>query len=322
MRLDLSVVVPLYNEGATIEELYARLTKVLGALGCAYELIFVDDGSQDVTYQHLCAIQASDARTHVIRFRRNFGQTAALAAGFEFAEGEVILAMDGDLQHQPEEIPRLLAPLQDGYDIVSGWRTTRVDGFWGRRLPSWVANAVMAWLSGLPLHDFGTTFKAYRREVIKNVDLFGQLHRFIPALATLQGVSVAEVPITHVRRRGGVSKYGFSRTWQVLFDLLLVKFFIHYLQRPLQFFGLWGVGMAGLGFLILTGVAVLKLVFQISIYEYLGSLLLGMLLVILGVQLLAVGLATEVSARIYHTVKGWKLYTVRDIRSARSDHRL
>lgn len=322
MRLDLSVVVPLYNEEATIEELYARLTKVLGALGCAYELIFVDDGSQDVTYQRLCAIQASDARTHVIRFRRNFGQTGALAAGFEFAEGEVILAMDGDLQHQPEEIPRLLAPLQDGYDIVSGWRTTRDDGFWGRRLPSRVANAVMAWLSGLPLHDFGTTFKAYRREVIKNVELFGQLHRFIPALATLQGVSVAEVPITHVKRQGGISKYGFSRTWRVLFDLVLVKFFIHYLQRPLQFFGLWGVGMAGVGFLILTGVAVLKLVFQISIYEYLGSLLLGMLLVILGVQLLAVGLATEVSARIYYTVKGRKLYTVRDIHSARSDHRL
>jgi glycosyltransferase involved in cell wall biosynthesis len=322
MRLDLSVVVPLYNEEATIEELYARLTKVLGALGCAYELIFVDDGSQDGTYQRLCAIQASDARTHVIRFRRNFGQTAALAAGFEFAEGEVILAMDGDLQHQPEEIPRLLAPLQDGYDIVSGWRTTRVDGFWGRRLPSRVANAVMARLSGLPLHDFGTTFKAYRREVIKHVDLFGQLHRFIPALATIQGVSVAEVPITHGKRQGGISKYGLSRTWRVLFDLVLVKFFIHYLQRPLQFFGLWGVGMAGVGFLILTGVAVLKLVFQISIYEYLGSLLLGMLLVILGVQLLAVGLATEVSARIYYTVKGRKLYTVRDIRSARSDHRL
>jgi glycosyltransferase involved in cell wall biosynthesis len=255
----------------------------------------------------------------VIRLRRNFGQTGALAAGFDFAEGDVIIAMDGDLQHSPEDIPRLLDKIADGYDVVSGWREKRVDNFWLRRLPSMIANALMAWLSRLPLHDFGTTFKAYKREVIKNVELFGELHRFIPALATIQGVSIAEVPITDTLRQHGSSNYGLSRTFRVLFDLLTVKFLIHYLQRPLQFFGLWGLAMSTGGFLLLAGITILKLFFRVSIYQYLGSLLLGMLLLILGIQLVAIGLEAELSARIYHTVKGRKIYAVREICSARQD---
>jgi glycosyltransferase involved in cell wall biosynthesis len=254
--------------------------------------------------------------------RRNFGQTGALAAGFDFAEGDVIVAMDGDLQHSPEDIPRLLDKLAEGYDVVSGWRKKRVDNFWLRRVPSFLANRSMAWLSQLPLHDFGTTFKAYRHDVIKNVELFGELHRFIPALATMQGVSIGEVPITDTLRHRGTSNYGLSRTFHVLFDLLTVKFLIHYRQRPLQFFGLWGLAMSGSGFVILTVITMLKLFYDVSIYQYLGSLLLGMLLLILGIQLAAVGLAAELNARIYHAVKGLKIYTVREIRSTREQENI
>ena len=319
MSPELSIVVPLYNEEANVEELYARLTRVLRDPGKGYELIFVDDGSRDGTFKLLAQMQAKDDRVHVIRLRRNFGQTGALAAGFDFAEGDVIVAMDGDLQHSPEDIPRLLDKIAEGYDVVSGWREKRVDNFWLRRLPSLIANALMARLSRVPLHDFGTTFKAYQREVIKNVELFGQLHRFIPALASMQGVSIAEVPITDTLRQRGSSNYGLSRTFRVLFDLLTVKFLIHYLQRPLQFFGLWGLVMSGAGFLLLAGIAILKFFFSVSIYQYLGSLLLGMLLLILGIQLAAIGLGAELSARIYHTVKGLKIYTIREICSTRQD---
>src|SRR6266446_489805 len=317
MSPELSIVVPLYNEEANIEELYARLTQVLRELGKEYELIFVDDGSRDGTFKLLAQMQTKDNKVHVIRLRRNFGQTGALAAGFDFAEGDVIVAMDGDLQHSPEDIPRLLDKIAEGYDVVSGWREKRVDNFWLRRLPSMIANGLMARLSRLPLHDFGTTFKAYQREVIKNVELFGQLHRFIPALASMQGISIAEVPITDTLRQRGFSNYGISRTFRVLFDLLTVKFLIHYLQRPLQFFGGWGIAMSGAGFLLLAGITVLKLFFNVSIYQYLGSLLLGILLLILGIQLVAAGLQAELSARIYHSVKGWKIYAVREICSAR-----
>ncbi len=317
MSPELSIVVPLYNEEANIEELYARLTQVLRELGKEYELIFVDDGSRDGTFKLLAQMQTKDNKVHVIRLRRNFGQTGALAAGFDFAEGDVIVAMDGDLQHSPEDIPRLLDKIAEGYDVVSGWREKRVDNFWLRRLPSLVANRLMAWLARLPLHDFGTTFKAYKRDVIKNVELFGELHRFIPVLATMQGVSIAEVPITDTLRHRGSSNYGLSRTFHVLFDLLTVKFLIHYRQRPLQFFGLWGLSMSGTGFLLLAGITILWLFYHVSIYQYLGSLLLGMLLLILGIQLVAVGLEAELSARIYHTVKGLKIYTIREICSTR-----
>src|SRR5216683_7620852 len=319
MSPELSIVVPLYNEEANVEELYARLTQVLRDPVKGYELIFVDDGSRDGTFKLLAQTQAKDNRVHVIRLRRNFGQTGALAAGFDFAEGDVIVSMDGDLQHSPEDIPRLLDKIAEGYDVVSGWREKRVDNFWLRRLPSMIANALMARLSRLPLHDFGTTFKAYKRDVIKNVELFGELHRFIPALATMQGISIAEVPIRDTLRQRGSSKYGLSRTFRVLFDLLTVKFLIHYLQRPLQFFGLWGLVMSGAGFLLLAGIAILKFFFSVSIYQYLGSLLLGMLLLILGIQLVAVGLLAELSDRIYHTVTGRKIYTVREICSTRQE---
>lgn len=316
-RCQVSVVVPLYNEGDNVKELYDRLTAALEGLGRPHELVFVDDGSRDLTFRRLVELQAGDPRVHVLRLRRNFGQTAALAAGFDFAEGDVIVAMDGDLQHLPEDIPKLLAKIDEGYDIASGWRAQRVDSLFLRRLPSLVANRLMAWLSGIPMRDFGSTFKAYRREVLRGTELYGELHRFIPALASWQGVSIVEVPIGNAPRRRGASKYGLSRTVRVLFDLLTVKFLIHYLERPLQFFGLWGLAFSGAGFTILAAVTFWKFFHGVSIYEYLGSLLLGMLLMIVGIQLVAVGLATEVSTRIYHAVRRRRIYVVREVRSSR-----
>ena len=316
-RCRVSVVVPLYNEAENVKELYDRLTAVLEGRGHMYELVFVDDGSRDLTFQRLAELQAGDPRVHVVRLRRNFGQTPALAAGFDFAEGDVIVAMDGDLQHLPEDIPKLLAKVEEGYDIASGCRARRVDSLLLRRLPSRVANRLMAWVSGIPMRDFGSTFKAYRREFIRRTELYGELHRFIPALASWQGVSIVEVPIGNALRRRGASKYGLSRTLRVLFDLLTVKFLIHYLERPLQFFGLWGLTFSGAGFTILAAVTFWKFVRGVSIYDYLGSLLLGMLLMIVGIQLVAVGLATEVSTRIYHTVRHRRIYVIREVRTAR-----
>ncbi len=316
-RCQVSVVVPLYNEVDNVKELYDRLTAVLEGAGRTHELVFVDDGSRDLTYQRLAELQAGDPRVHAVRLRRNFGQTAALAAGFDFAEGDVIVAMDGDLQHLPEDIPKLLAKIDEGHDIASGRRAQRVDSLLLRRLPSLVANRLMAWLSGIPMRDFGSTFKAYRREVLQGTELYGELHRFIPALASWQGVSIVEVPIGNAPRRRGASKYGLSRTLRVLFDLLTVKFLIHYLERPLQFFGLWGLAFSGAGFTILAAVTFWKFVHGVSIYDYLGSLLLGMLLMIVGIQLVAVGLATEVSTRIYHAVRHRRIYVIREVRSAR-----
>ncbi|HYB72367.1 MAG TPA: glycosyltransferase family 2 protein [Candidatus Sulfotelmatobacter sp.] len=316
-RCQISVVVPLHNEADNVKELYDRLTAALEGLGRTHEVIFVDDGSRDLTFQRLAELQAGDPRVHVLRLRRNFGQTAALAAGFDFAEGDVVVAMDGDLQHLPEDIPKLLAKIDEGYDIASGWRARRVDHLLLRRLPSLAANRLMAWLSGIPMRDFGSTFKAYRREVIQGTELYGELHRFIPALASWQGVSIVEVPIANMPRRRGASKYGLSRTFRVLFDLLTVKFLIHYLERPLQFFGLWGLVFSGTGFAILAAVTFWKVVYGVSIYDYLGSLLLGMLLMIVGIQIVAVGLSTEVSTRIYHTVRHRRIYVIREVRSAR-----
>ncbi len=317
MTCDVSVVVPLLNEAENIPELYARLTAVLAQIRRSYELVFVDDGSSDDTFQVLCTLQERDPRVHLLRLRRNFGKTAALKAGFDFAAGDVIVAMDGDLQHLPEEVPRLLDAIDAGYDIANGWRARRVDHPLLRRFPSWIANRLMAWLSGVDLHDFGGTFKAYRREIIKNTEIYGELHRFIPALASWQGVRIIEVPITNGIRRHGTSKFGLSRTTRVIFDLITVKFLMDYLERPLHFFGGCGLILGGSGGVLLAVLAGLKLAGEISVHEYLGTILFGMLLVIVGIQLLAIGLATEVSTRIYHAVGNHPIYVIRELRSRR-----
>ncbi len=313
MKCELSIVVPFYNEGKSVDELYARLTKVLAGLARTYELVFVDDGSRDDTYVRLKALTQKDPKVTVVRLRRNFGQTAGLAAGFDHAEGEIIIAMDGDLQHFPEDIPALLAKIDEGYDIASGWRERRVDNFLLRRLPSMIANWLMAKLSGVKLHDFGTTFKAYRREVLADVDLYGELHRFIPALASWQGVSIAEVPIKNIVRPKGKSNYGLSRTFRVLMDLLTVKFMISYVARPLHFFGFIGLTLFGVGFAIALAITLFYYFGSLVIGEHIGNLIFSMLMMVLGVQLTALGLSLEVSARIYHTTHERHIYAVRSV---------
>jgi len=310
-RPELSVVIPLYNEESTIPELHRRLSCVLAAVGRTSEIVFVDDGSTDGTYFGLCAVGATDPSVVVVKLARNYGQTAALAAGFDRARGEVIVAMDGDLQHAPEDLPRLVAKLDEGYDIVSGWRERRVDSYWTRRLPSRIANWLMAKLSGVALHDFGTTFKAYRAAVVKRIELYGDLHRFIPALASSRGARIAEVPIANIPRAQNVSHYGLSRTWRVLADLLTVRFLLRYATRPLHLFG-------PLGFLSLTAggaaglyVIAKKVLTGDSVFLAHGPLLLlSVVLVQSGVLLLALGVLAEMLTRIYFDGRHRRIYTV------------
>src|SRR6201994_4820872 len=243
----LSLVVPIHNEEHSILPLYDRLTAVLAQVGRPYEILFIDDASTDRSHELLANLVQTDHRLKVIRLRRNFGQTAALSAGFHEARGNVIIAMDGDLQHAPEDIPALLKPIDDGYDIASGWRHERADNAVTRRLPSRIANWLMAKASGMDLRDFGTTFKAYRAEVLRDVNLYGELHRFIPALASFYGARVAEVPIRNTPRAAGDSHYGIGRTFRVLFDILTIKFLLKYFTRPMHFFGLLGLTGTALG---------------------------------------------------------------------------
>jgi glycosyltransferase involved in cell wall biosynthesis len=314
-NLQISIVVPFYNEEENIEELYDQLTRVLKGLGKSYELVFIDDGSTDRTRDILLKIFESDKTVKVIRLRKNFGQTAALQAGFDHARGEVIISMDGDLQHDPEDIPRLLAPIDEGFDIVSGWRKERKDHFLLRRFPSWVANRIMRLLSGVKIHDFGTTFKAYRREVLKGIRLYGELHRFIPALISRTGVKITEVPIKNVVRQKGRSNYGLSRVRRVLFDLITVKFIISFIDRPLQFFGLIGLIFGGIGFLIALVLTVGFYLFGWSIRDNLGNLILGVFLMILGLQFIMTGLLAEIISRIYFTTHEMRIYSVAELKS-------
>ncbi len=306
----LSIVVPFHNEEANIAPLYRRLHAVLEALTIEYELIFVDDGSSDHTHAILQDIALHDTRVTGVRLRRNFGQTAALAAGFERAAGEVIIAMDGDLQHQPEDIPRFLDKIDQGYDIVSGWRQQRQDGL-RRTLPSQVANWLMAHASGIPLHDFGTTFKAYRSEILQRIPLYGQMHRFIPALASLEGAVMTEVPIADVQRVSGRSHYGLARTWRVLFDILTIRFLLTYLSRPLHFFGSVGLAMIGTALPLAVWLLIKKLVFGQHIFLQHGVMLLFCVVTFLGgIQFLGLGLLGELLTRLYYAPAQRSIYSV------------
>jgi glycosyltransferase involved in cell wall biosynthesis len=316
----ISIVVPLYNEQENVRPLHARLTEVLHRLGQPYELIFVDDGSRDQTPEILDEIYEKDSRVCVLRLRRNFGQAAALQAGFDFAQGDVIISMDGDLQHDPEEIPEFLAQIAKGYDVVSGWRVARKDAWLTRRLPSRVANWLMAKLSGMPLHDFGTTFKAYRAEVLRNIHLYGELHRFIPALASWSGATIVEIPIKNTLRGKGRSHYGLSRTMRVLLDLIGIKFLLDYSTRPLHFFGLLsllGVGAgSGIGFFLLYE----KLLLHRPVMLEHGPLLFAALLLFLtGIQFLSVGLIGEMLSRTYYESQRKPIYALREIKSRRPE---
>ncbi|MFA4875165.1 MAG: glycosyltransferase family 2 protein [bacterium] len=313
IRCEISVVAPLYNEEANVRELHTRLTKVLEGMGRSYEIIFVDDGSRDATFSIAKELTKGNANLTLVRLRRNFGQTAGLSAGLDRAGGRVIVAMDGDLQHFPEDIPLLLAKIDEGYEMASGWRKKRVDNFWLRRFPSMIANWLMAKLSGVKLHDFGAVFKAYRREVIEDLDLYGELHRFIPALVSWKGISVAEVPIQNIVRPAGKSNYGLSRTFRVLMDLLTVKFMISYIARPLHFFGFIGLALFAVGFAVAFIITIFYYFGNLVIAEHLGNLIFAMLSMVLGIQLVALGLSLEVSTRIYHTTHGRRIYAVRGV---------
>src|SRR5258707_1664144 len=243
----LSIVIPIHNEEPSILPLYDRLTAVLESIQKPYEIIVVDDASTDRSCDLLATLVETDTRLKVMRLRRNFGQTAALSAGFDEAQGSVIVSLDGDLQHAPEDIPALLAKIEEGYDIASGWRKERVDNALTRKFPSRIANWLMAKSSGVALRDFGTTFKAYRSEVLKDINLYGELHRFIPALASFYGARIAEVPIRDTPRASGDSHYGIGRTFRVLFDILTIKFLLKYFTRPMHFFGSLGLVGTTLG---------------------------------------------------------------------------
>ncbi len=305
-----SIVVPFHDEEDNLPVLYRRLTAVMESLGDEYELVFVDDGSTDQTHAILKNISTLDPRVIGLRLRRNFGQTAALAAGFDNASGEVIIAMDGDLQHQPEDIPRFIEKLEEGFDVVSGWRQDRQDGFL-RTFPSKVANRLMARASGVPIHDFGTTFKAYRREVIKRIPIYGQMHRYLPAMASVEGALIAEVPIEDKPRVNGSSHYGLSRTFRVVFDILTIRLIVRYFARPLHFFGGIGAVMISVA-LILSGWLLFKKVYyRGDIFIENGPMLLFAAVAYLGgLQFLGLGFIGDLLARLYYAPEQRNIYNV------------
>ena len=314
----LSVVIPIHNEEPSILPLYDRLTAVLEKLRRPYEIIFVDDASTDRSFDLLANLVETDGRLKVVRLRRNFGQTAALAAGFDESQGTVVISLDGDLQHAPEDIPALLEKIDEGYDIASGWRKNRLDNAVTRKFPSRVANWLMAKASKVELRDFGTTFKAYRAEILKDVNLYGELHRFIPALAALYGARIAEVPIRNMHRTNGGSHYGLSRTIRVMFDIFTVWFLLKYFTRPMHFFGKWGMVCIGIGGGLLAYLAGEKLWYRLDIIEAHGPLMvLGALALLTGVVLFCTGLLGEVLTRTYFESQGRRIYAVREIRTRR-----
>ncbi len=317
-----SIVVPLHNEQENVTDLYDRLKAVMEASGETFEMVLVDDGSTDATFPTLREIAAVDSRVTVVKLRRNFGQTAGLAAGFDHARGEYIIAMDGDLQHDPADIPMFLEKIAEGYDIVSGWRKQRIDNFWLRRLPSRIANWSMAKLSGVDIHDFGTTFKAYRREILEQVPLYGELHRFIPALASWHGASIIEVPIRNVNRERGTSHYGLSRTFRVFFDLITISFLLRYLSRPLHFFGTVGMLSILTGFGVAGWLVIEKFARNADLLVKHGPLMIfAAVLFLAGLNMLAVGLLGEMQVRHYHEPTRRAPYSVdRILRAQNEEH--
>ena len=319
----LSIVVPVHNEEHSILPLYDRLTSVLIRQNQPYEIIFIDDASSDRTAELLANLVETDAHLKVIRLRRNFGQTAALSAGFHEAAGNIIIAMDGDLQHAPEDIPALLAKIDEGYDIASGWRKERIDNAITRKIPSRIANWMMSKASGIDLRDFGTTFKAYRAEVLKDVHLYGELHRFIPALASFYGARVAEVPIQNPPRIAGESHYGLSRTFRVLFDILTIRFLLRYFTRPMHFFGSIGLIGTTAGGLMLGYCLLVKLFWRLDIIQEHGPMMIaGSLLLLAGLMMFSTGLIGELVMRTYFESQDRRIYAIREILTQKSAQKI
>jgi glycosyltransferase involved in cell wall biosynthesis len=307
----MSVVVPVLNEEESLPILHQRLTEALAANGYSYEIIIVDDGSTDRSFEIMRELQVHDPHLRVVRFRRNYGQTAAFSAGFDRAQGDVVITIDADLQNDPADIPTLMAKIDEGYDVVSGWRVDRQDRFLDRRLPSIVANNMIRWATGVDIHDNGCSLKAYRREVLQDVRLYGEMHRFLPALAYAAGARVAEIPVQHHPRRYGKAKYGLSRTLKVFLDIIAVRFLMSYSTRPIHIFGLLGLLCFAGGAAILLYLAIVRL-FLLQPIANRPVMLLGILLTMLGVQLVTTGLLAELVIRTYYESQGKPIYTVRE----------
>jgi glycosyltransferase involved in cell wall biosynthesis len=311
---DCSVVIPLYNEADVIDELYSRLVNVMDKTGLRYELVLVNDGSTDATGEHLQNLASKDDRVIVVELRRNFGQTSALAAGFDTAKGGIIISMDGDLQHLPEEIPGFLEKINDGFDVVSGWRKYRVDNFITRRLPSRIANWLASKISGVDIHDFGTTFKAYKREIIGDLKLYGEMHRFIPAVVSHYGAKIVEIPITNIVRTSGKSNYGISRTFKVVFDLITLRFILKYASKPLHFFGRAALFCFLASLLVVFYILYDKFFYNVPIgVAHAPLAALAVVLLLVSFILLSTGLVGEMVCRVYFEATDRKIYSIRKI---------
>jgi glycosyltransferase involved in cell wall biosynthesis len=307
--IDLSVIIPVFNEEENLEQLYAKLVASMNELGYRWEAVFIDDGSTDGSFNVLEKLAASDNKVRVVKFVRNFGQTAALAAGIDHALGDIIIPMDADLQNDPVDIKRLLDKLDEGYDVVSGWRKDRHDALFLRLVPSWIANKLISSISGVRLHDYGCSLKAYRRSVIKHVRLYGEMHRFVPIYASWQGAKVAEIVVTHHARRFGKSKYGISRTFKVVLDLITVKFMSSYFTKPIYVFGFAAMGSMAISLLSFAWMVVLKYWYDTTFIETPLPVLSAMFFM-LSVQFILMGLLAEILMRTYHESQGKRIYIV------------
>jgi len=318
---DVSVVIPIYNEEENIPILCEKLNEVLSKLNRSYEAVLIDDGSTDSSWEKLVQCARKYRHFRLIRFRRNFGQTAAMSAGFRESKGEVIVTLDADMQNNPDDIPKILERMDKGFDVVSGWRKDRKDTFINRRLPSMIANALISKITGVPLHDYGCTLKGYRREIVKNLELYGEMHRFIPALASWVGGSIDEIAVDHQPRRFGKTKYGISRTLRVILDLITVKFLLRYSTRPIQIFGKLGLSCGAIGFLMMLIMVALHILFKFGIgTQDMAELIkrpiwvmTSFMLIFFGIQFLCMGLLAEIQIRTYHESQNKPIYVIKEI---------
>ena len=316
--LDISVILPVYNEEENIKEMHAEIDEVMQQMGKTYEIIFINDGSNDLTLNRLIEIQEQDPHSVVVEFRRNFGQTAAMSAGFDLARGEVVFSMDSDRQNDPRDIPMMFEKLEEGYDMVAGWRYERQDGLFLRLIPSKIANKLIGFTTDVKLHDYGCSLKAFRWDTAKQLSMYGEMHRFIPAIASWVGARIAEVKVNHRARTAGVSKYGISRTFRVILDLITVKFMMNYSARPLQFFGAIGLISTIMGMFIGLYLTFQKIFYGVSIGDR-PALLLAVLLIFIGLQFITSGLLAEMMTRTYHESQDKPTYTIRKIYGRDSD---
>jgi glycosyltransferase involved in cell wall biosynthesis len=310
--IEVSIVIPLYNEEGNVIELYRELKDVLLRENISHEILLVNDGSSDSTTQLIKELHHQDHCVTVINFRRNFGQTAAMSAGFDHARGEVIITMDGDLQNDPADIPVLLAKIGEGNDVVTGWRYARKDPFLNRKLPSMIANKIISVITGVHIHDYGCTLKAFRKEITQHIKLYGEMHRFIPAIASGMGAAITEVKVNHRARKYGTSKYGISRTVRVILDLLTVKFLLSYSNRPLHVFGLIGMMSFSLGFFLLMLLVIQRQFYGVPLGDR-PMLMMAVLVIFIGVQFITIGLISELQVRTYHESQNKPIYYVRNI---------